>query len=378
MLKERVGMQNKAISGIMLALLFIGMLTLAFNIQPVKSEPTTMIVPDDYEKIRWAIGNASEGDTIFVRAGTYYENVVLNKPNLTLIGENKHTTVIDGSGKTVVSLKGDNAKIEWFTVQNGGFGILMDPWTQGHIISNNLILNNDYGISGHYDCADGSICDNTITSNNIAGIIMLFSHSVISNNLISDNGKGEYQEYGSGIQIVRGVINSKVVYCVNNTIFGNTIKNHQIGIWVIRYSEENLFFHNNFVNNTRQFSVPETTWNNTVVENYWSDYIDVDQYSSPYQNQTGCDGIWDHPYIIDENSQDKYPLVSPYWYWSNPIIGDINKDMIVDVDDIITVALSFGSCPDHPDWNPIADLTEDGIVDIDDVVLVAIHFGEHI
>lgn len=376
MLKERVGMQNKVISGIMLALLFTGMLTLAINIQPVKSEPTTMIVPDDHEKIQWAIGNASEGDTIFVRAGTYYENVVLNKPNLTLIGENKHTTVVDGNGKTVVSLKGDNAKIEWFTVQNGGFGILMDPWTHGHIISNNLILNNDCGISGHYDCADVSICDNTITSNNIAGIIMLFSHSVISDNLISDNGEGEYQEYGSGIQIVRGVMNSKVVYCINNTIFGNTIKNHQIGIWAIRYSEENLFFHNNFVNNTRQFSVPETTWNNTVVENYWSDYVDVDQYSGPYQNQTGCDGIWDHPYVIDENSQDKYPLVSPYWYWSDPIVGDINKDVVVDVDDIITVALSFGSCPDRPDWNPIADLTEDGIVDIDDVVLVAIHFGE--
>jgi len=81
---------------------------------------------------------------------------------------------------------------------------------------------------------------------------------------------------------------------------------------------------------------------------------------------------------IDENNQDNYPLVSPYWYWSNPIIGDINKNTIVDIDDIIVGALAFGSYPEHPRWNPIADLTKDEIVDIDDVMLVAIHFGEHI
>jgi hypothetical protein len=57
-------MKLKAISGIIMALLLVSMLTLTFNIQPTKAEPTTIIVPDDYQKIRWAIGNFRQGRNI--------------------------------------------------------------------------------------------------------------------------------------------------------------------------------------------------------------------------------------------------------------------------------------------------------------------------
>lgn len=46
--------------------------------------------------------------------------------------------------------------------------------------------------------------------------------------------------------------------------------------------------------------------------NYWSDYKGVDLYSGPYQNITGCDGIGDTPYIIDEYNVDRYPLMNPW------------------------------------------------------------------
>ena len=80
----------------MLTLLLTGMLTLAFNFQPAKPEPTTIIVPDDYPTIQAAINAANDGDTVFVRNGTYYENVVVNKP-VSLVGEDKQTTNIDGN-----------------------------------------------------------------------------------------------------------------------------------------------------------------------------------------------------------------------------------------------------------------------------------------
>jgi len=294
------------------------MLTLAFSIQPVRVG--TITVPDDYPTIQEAINNATDGDTIYVRAGIYYENVVINKQNLTLIGENKYTTVIDSAGKNVgVSLKGNNVKIKGFTVRNAYYsGIEMRPWTCGHVIHDNIVLNNGYGIAGHYDCINISICHNIITSNNVAGIEMLFSHSTISHNLISENGKGEFQEYSSGIEIVIGV-NSEVIYCVNNTISGNTIKNHRIGIWGMHYSEKNLFYHNNFVNNTIQIFSSSNAWNNSVIENYWSDYAGIDNYSGPYQNETGGDGIGDTPYFIDENNVDRYPLMNPWPPTPSPI-----------------------------------------------------------
>jgi uncharacterized protein (DUF2141 family) len=50
--------------------------------------------------------------------------------------------------------------------------------------------------------------------------------------------------------------------------------------------------------------------------NYWSDYGGTDDKSGPNQDQPGSDGIGDTPYIIDENSEDNYPLINP---WSSPV-----------------------------------------------------------
>lgn len=147
-----------------------------------------------------------------------------------------------------------------------------------------------------------SICDNMITSNNIAGIEMLFSHSIIRNNLIFNNGKGEFLQYSSGILIESGVAD-RTIYCVENTVYGNTIKNHRVGIEVAQYSEENLFIHNNFVNNTKQFSASASKWNNSAVENYWSDYGGIDPNN---------DGIGDIAYKIDDVVQDEHPLIGMF------------------------------------------------------------------
>mgnify|MGYP003884661645 CR=1 FL=1 len=43
-----------------MTLLLIGMLSSAFNIQPVKAEPKTIIVPDDYSSIQEAINRAKK------------------------------------------------------------------------------------------------------------------------------------------------------------------------------------------------------------------------------------------------------------------------------------------------------------------------------
>ena len=49
---------------------------------------TTYYVPDDHEKIQWAVDNASAGDTIIVRDGTYVENIDVKKEHLRIRSEN--------------------------------------------------------------------------------------------------------------------------------------------------------------------------------------------------------------------------------------------------------------------------------------------------
>jgi len=111
---------KRTVSGILLVFLLMAVFSPALNVKPVKSEPRTIIVPDDYPTIQEAINAANPGDTIFVRAGTYYENVVVNKSVL-LVGENKELTLIDGDGiGNVVSVIASNVIIHNFTIQNSG------------------------------------------------------------------------------------------------------------------------------------------------------------------------------------------------------------------------------------------------------------------
>ena len=87
------------------------------------SAARTIYVPDDYEKIQWAVDNASDGDTIIVRDGTYYENVFVNK-KLTIKSENgSENCIVNGRDSDVFTLKADGIRIEGFTITGGYNGI---------------------------------------------------------------------------------------------------------------------------------------------------------------------------------------------------------------------------------------------------------------
>lgn len=59
---------------------------------------------------------------------------------------------------------------------------------------------------------------------------------------------------------------------------------------------------------------------------------------------------------------------------TNP--GDIAAEFgTVDIFDVVLCALAFGAEPKSPNWNPIADINNDAIIDIFDIVVVAIHFA---
>jgi hypothetical protein len=67
-------------------------LTLTF---PAKADPRTLVVPDNYQTISSAIGNAADGDTILVRKGTYKEETLEINKTLLLVGEDAINTIIN-------------------------------------------------------------------------------------------------------------------------------------------------------------------------------------------------------------------------------------------------------------------------------------------
>ncbi|MGB8780371.1 MAG: dockerin type I domain-containing protein [Candidatus Bathyarchaeia archaeon] len=57
------------------------------------------------------------------------------------------------------------------------------------------------------------------------------------------------------------------------------------------------------------------------------------------------------------------------------LLGDVNGDGKVDMQDVMMLVNAFGSYPGHPRWNPDCDLNHDGRIDLADIVLALTNFG---
>jgi hypothetical protein len=153
-----------------------------------------LIVPDDYTTIQAAISAASPGETIFVRAGTYVEQIIIDK-SITLQGASKETTIIEyppepASDQYLVFVKANNVTIREFKLF-------------GHFATDNMA---EYIVHSQ---GTGLIVEN----NEIQGFIGVFGNLIngqIKYNIIGTSRKGIYIPGGSNV--------------LNLLIEGNTIK----------------------------------------------------------------------------------------------------------------------------------------------------------
>jgi parallel beta-helix repeat protein len=185
-------------------------------------------------------------------------------------------------------------------------GILL-AWTTDSQITNNDISNNyGDGVILNY-ASNNKITKNNINANSGAGIRFSYSNqNLVSGNFITRNQMGIYL----------------ILSADNNTITENNIADQDIGI-SFHTSSSNLIYHNNFVSNTKQVDdaswghpqfpgVPlpsENIWDNDSPTggNYWSNYTNL----YPEAKELDSSGTWDAPYVIDQNNQDRYPLINP-------------------------------------------------------------------
>jgi len=165
--------------------------------------------------IQDAVDNASNGDTIYVWDGHYYEDVIVNK-TVTIIGNTTIDAMSYSYGKNT-SLEYDEFGfwVEADNVNISGFYMWCMGYDQSGIHLNGTQYCNISGnmISG--DPSDGICIENS-------------SHNMIYNNIISQNGEGIWLINGS-----------------NNTISNNQIDNNFIGIWMTNSSGYNTIEMNN-------------------------------------------------------------------------------------------------------------------------------------
>ena len=251
--------------------------------------------PGNYSLIQDAIDNASDGDTIFVFAGLYKENVYINK-SLNLIGENRDTTIIDanGSDSAILSVSSD-VSIIGFTVQNSGgstggnyhAGIFIYTYCNNNTISGNKIINNNFGITLNSFSSNNSINNNIITQNKKCGIYCYETEllTIEKNKIMQNDGGGILLERSYHIKIIKnhidkngeGVLLYLSSFC---DISENSLSNNSVvGITIISTSVGNRFSSNNFINNTKDadfdYAFLFLPKGNQFIKNYWDSYIGI-------------------------------------------------------------------------------------------------------
>jgi parallel beta-helix repeat protein len=226
----------------------------------------------------------------------------------------KDDIIVDGAGR---SLQGAGS----------GIGISLTN-RRGVIIRNMEIKAFDIGV--YFNGSSNNIISGNNIKNNHLGIrFWIASNNTISGNNIIANERGivlrsiSYTECSKHNTVYRNnIMNNNVsidLFGSSNAIIGNYIANNGVGIYIGGHvplfgSQNNTIYHNTFLNNAKQVydihwewefsAISVNIWDNGYPSggNYWSDYNGADN---------NRDGVGDTPYIIDENNQDNYPLISP-------------------------------------------------------------------
>ncbi len=190
-------------------------------------------------KIQNVINISRPGDTILIDNGTYYENLIIDTPELNLIG-NKNT-IIDGAKKgdvlkinasyvTISNIKFVNSSNKKSGIRIGYPDFIVDSYKCK--INNNTFEENSIGLS-LFETEHNKIENNTFSNNYNNGIYLKrsFENDIFYNNILDEN------------------IGIKTEYASNwNNIERNNIEDNNIGFFLQR-SNYNYIFYNNIKNN---------------------------------------------------------------------------------------------------------------------------------
>jgi nitrous oxidase accessory protein len=185
------------------------------TVLPVKAEARTLIVPDDYPTISAAIQNASAGDTVLVRKGTYQETSIQLNKSLSLIAEDVNGIILNLDPpllktnilrnwlwipSSAITINADNVKLQGFTINipraNYGYGGGLHAEGDRIELIDNRIENNSLYLSGASAIIKGNLfadtlevigSNQTISENSIKSLKIQGSYGRISCNKITDN-----------------------------------------------------------------------------------------------------------------------------------------------------------------------------------------------
>ena len=247
------GLPKRVFSVVMFVLLLTSMLTLVFNIQPVKASGTVYIRADG--SVDPPDARISSVDNVtYTFTDNINDSVVIERDDI----------VVDGAGYTVqgtgletgiyVDGRG-GVTIRNTTISNFERGIWLYSSSNNSIADNHITANDWLGID-LYDSSDNVVYGNNMANNDFG--IRLFEYSsnntVYGNNITANHWAGIALYYSSNSTVYGNNITANSEYGIhlydssNNSISGNNITNNQAGIFLEEGSSYNTISGNVFLN----------------------------------------------------------------------------------------------------------------------------------
>jgi parallel beta-helix repeat protein len=237
----------KTVSGIILSLLLIGVLTLAFDIQQVKASGTIYIRADG--SVEPSTANITSVDNVtYTFTNNINDYIVVQRNNIVVDGAG-YTLRGTGSGTGIDLSYRNNLTLKNVEVTNFNHGIFLE-YSSNNTVTVNTASDNTFGIVLGYS-SNNTISGNNLSSNNNHGIVLSYSsNNTVTVNTASDNNHGIVLSYSS-----------------NNTISGNNLSSNRIvGIW-LHYSSNNTVSVNTASSNDDNGILLISSGNNTLTGN---------------------------------------------------------------------------------------------------------------
>jgi hypothetical protein len=171
--------------------------------------------------------------------------------------------------------------------------------------ANITVSNNEIKGGWYWGAGIGSSYNVTLIGNEITG--RLGGMSVVNSTELIFNGN----------TIEGGNWPADFTYCDNVTFTWNNVSGFGPDAIALYDTTSMVIHHNSIVGQMSPQASDnlglENSWDDGYPSggNYWSEYNGTDLMNGPNQDIPGSDGIGDTPYVIDLDSQDRYPLVSP-------------------------------------------------------------------
>jgi len=350
----------------MIILLLVFSFVLAFSKGfTAKAEPKTIVVPDDFLSVFDAVEAASEGDTIYVKSGTYdcpiNQTLVIDK-SLSLIGEDKNFTVLYFFPPLVehdipfsitpvlgrdspIRIFANNVTLSGFTIDTVGYRNMVKPEITGtgnniRIVDNN-ILTGVYLKSGSHQ---------TVTENNITGMLRANgSHQTITDNIVTKGieGGGSYSNITNNVVTTAGAdisVSGSFNIVQNNTLTGgsnvlrvsgdrNIIANNNATAAMSVGGSENIFHGNTITGNLALVGNNNTFYANYIQGIVMGNRIKDAANNTFYHNNFFVNNL---PHlgegVLGSNFFDNGKEGN---YWSNYNDSDNNRDGIGDTPYVI-------------------------------------------